>query len=393
MINKISNTVLVKALSVKLTGSGKPKAVPSINSLVNVEVIEKLKNGYKILVNGSLFQSKLPGKMNVGDIILAKVISHSPFTITVDSFTVSAAIDGELLSVMLSRLEIKESDLSKQVLKNVLKGKKLVHKSRIKRLIEYLADSEIKADDLLIGLLINLLWSENDSEIEKTLKSVKPIIDVSFEELCGAILSEVEEMQKYSSYPVVQMINREFIFNSSFGKSKTALHSVHDKSKTFIRIVNDSSWKDAELELADKLNALKKLMIKYALQKSLYAAFGIYPEFVIVKTDEEFALVILNYSRRNDEKGEVLFGTSSAMHKSGLGDFAVSCFSGADKVTGEIEVDYSNFRLAQSKIKRLNEKIERSLGVVSSLKVTLKEVFKDITPGRTDTLETINAIV
>ncbi len=393
MINKISNTVIVKAASVKINGSGKPKAVPPINSLVTVEVIEKLKSGYKILVNGSLFQSKLPGKMNVGDLLLAKVINHSPFTITVDSFTPSAAIDNDLLSVMLARLEIKETALSKQVLKNVLKGKKLIHKSRIKKLVEYLADSEIKADDLLIGLLINLLWNEDEPELDETLKAVKPIIDMPFEDLCDAILKEIEEMQKYSSYPVVQKINEMFVFNSSFGKTKTALQSVHDKSKAFIGIVNDPSWKDAEVALADRLNALKKLMIKYALQKSLYARFGIHPEFVIVKTDEEYALVILNYSRRNDEKGEVLFGTSSVMHKSGLGDFAVSYFSGVDKVTGEIEVDYSNFRLAQSKIQRLNDKIERSLGVISSLKVTLKEAFRNITPGRADGLETINAIV
>jgi len=203
----------------------------------------------------------------------------------------------------------------------------------------------------------------------------------------------VEDMQKYSSYPIVQKINEEFIFNPSFGKSKTALHSVHDKSKTFIRLTKDSSWQDAELELSDKLNALKKLMLKYSLQKSLYSRFGIYPEFVIVKTDEEFALVILNYSRRTDEKGEVIYGTSSLIHKSGLGDFAVNYFSGIDKVAGEIEADYSNLRLAQTKIENLNNKIERSLGVISSLKITLKEVFKDITPGRTDSLETINAIV
>ncbi|NOX18812.1 MAG: hypothetical protein GXO87_11095 [Chlorobi bacterium] len=393
MINKISNTVLVKAISVKLTGFGKPKAVPPINSLVNVEVIEKLKSGYKILVNGSLFQSKLPGKMNIGDIILAKVISHAPFTITVDSFTASAGIDNELLSVMLSRLEIKETALSKQVLKNVLKGKKLIHKERIKRLVEYLSDSDMKIDDLLIGLLINLLWSEDDSEAEKTLKEIKPVIDMPFEDLCNLILKEIEDMRKYSSYPAVQKINDEFVFNSSFGKSKTALHSVHDKTKAFIRLVNDPSWRDAELELSDKLNSLKKLMIKYTLQKSLYARFGIYPEFVIVKTEEEFALVILNYSRRSDEKGEVLYGTYSAMHKSGLGDFAASYFSGVDRVSGEIEVDRSNLRLAQSKIEKLNNKIEMSLGVISSIKITLKEVFKNITPGRTDTLETINAIV
>jgi len=85
MIKKFSNTVFVNTFDDE-SNKVFPQLYPSKNSIVNVQVLDKIGPVFKILVNGSLFQSKLPIELGINDEFLAKVISENPFILALNVF-------------------------------------------------------------------------------------------------------------------------------------------------------------------------------------------------------------------------------------------------------------------------------------------------------------------
>jgi len=392
MISKVSNTVISSSNSVKLVGVGKPKAVPPMNSLVNVNVIEKLQNGYKILVNGSLFQTKLPFKLHVGDSVLAKVINHTPFTVSMDSFMQTKNIDVNVISVMLSRLDIKETNLSKLVVKSVLGNKKILHKGKIKKLIEYIEEGDLKLDELQMGLLISMIWNHNDETIQESFQFFNNVFDISFEELCKTILITVESLYTQKGDPTIDDLLNIMVFNPANLRDKKSIISVRDKSKSFLDFFENLDFAQLNYSSNLEIRRLKSLMLKYILQKSLFNKFNTYPEFVIIEEHDVLALTIITYDRLHNSSGEILYKTSLMLHKNGLGDFGIHCYLGVDKLTGEISVDFNNLRKVDNNIEKLNNKVTNVLNIFSDIRVVLKEVFKNIHPDKTEQLKTINAI-
>jgi hypothetical protein len=392
MISRISNIIVTNSTNVTLNSTGKPKAVPPLNSLVMVRIIEKTNGMYKILVNGSLFQTKIPFKLNIGDQLLAKVINHSPFTISMDSFLQSKNIDQNLISVLLARLDLKETENSKLVLKALLNNKKILLKRKINRFLEFIEEADGILDDLQLGLLINMIWSENEETSSFLLDSFNSVFDVSFEELCKAILTTIENLNTNKRSHIINEVLNLFVFDPAALNTKQSILPVRDKSRPFMEMMDKVNMDNLDFFSTFELKRLKSLMLKYILQKSLFHRYNTYPEFVIVKDGEVLTLTLIRYERLFNNNGEMLFKTSFGMHKNGIGDFIINYYLSVDKLTGEISVDYENLRLGESFIEFLNEEISKTLGVVSNLRIVLSEIFKNIHPEVEEKLNSINAI-
>jgi len=393
MIKKVSNSVLTKSSNVTLTGSGKPKSVPAINSLVLVSVVGREGRSYRILVNGSLFQTTLPFLLESGEEFLAKVLMHKPFTLAVDSFTSTKEIDQSVLSIMLARLGVDESELSKKILKAVIKSKKALVKSKLKRVVEYLNYQNIYYDEIQIALLLNIVWSIGKENYEEFITSFSRIFDISFEELSKAILASLERLNSIDNRDtIVNKFNETLIFQSEDPTAKSNISAVVDKSKSFIELSQmiDSSNNFGMPEA--ELNVMQALMLKYIIQKSMFNMFRTFPEFIIVNSNNVLEIIIVRYDKLQNSNGELLHKISSEFHINNLGDFGFRSYLSNTKLNGDVILDIKNIKQAESKINLFNDKLSESLKVDSAVRVLLKGKYKNISQNHFDGISAINAI-
>ena len=393
MIKKVSNSVLTKSSNVTLTGGGKPKSVPAINSLVLVTVVGREGRSYRILVNGSLFQTTLPFLLEAGEEFLAKVLMHKPFTLAVDSFTSTKEIDQSVLSIMLARLGVEESELSKKILKAVIKSKKALVKSKLKRLVEYLNYQNIYYDEIQIALLLNVVWSTGKENYEDIISSFSRIFDISFEELSKAILALLERLNSIDSRnTIVNKFNETLIYQSENPNAKSNISAVTDKSKGFIELSQMIDASNNFGMLGTELNVMQALMLKYIMQKSMFNMFRTFPEFIIVNSNDMLEIIIVRYDKLESSKGELLHKISSEFHINTLGDFGFRSYLSDTKLNGDVILDIKNMKHAESKINLFNEQLSDSLKIDSAVRISLKGKYKNISQNHFDGISTINAI-
>ena len=97
--------------------------MPEENSLVLVKVLEKLNGSYKLLVDGSVFQSSLPFVVGGEEEFLAKVISLQPFTLQADGLAALKHGMPGALSVLLQKLGLPETLEVKLLVETLLRKK------------------------------------------------------------------------------------------------------------------------------------------------------------------------------------------------------------------------------------------------------------------------------
>ncbi len=393
MIKKVSNRAIVKGRNVILTGGGKAKSVPSINSLVTVSVAGKEGKTYRILVNGSLFQTQLPFFAERGEKFLAKVLKHKPFSLGLDSLTASEEANQSVLSAMLSGIGIEENDISVRILKAAIKSKKALVKSKLKRVINYLVSENGNYDEIQINLLLNIVWSLGEESSNDFLSSFSKIFDVSFEELSRAIMSSLESLNLLDAEnEIVKRLNDTLIYKLDNSNSQSNILAVTDKSKNFVNISKTIDAYENYGRLKSELNLMQTLMLKYVLQKSMFNMFMTFPEFIIVDSDRTMEMIIVRYDKLQRSTGELLYKISSDFHSDALGDFSFLSYLTNTKLNGDLAMDYENLKLAESRLDLFNNELSNLLKVESSIRLSPKEKFKSIRRNHQNRISSINTI-
>lgn len=397
MINNVSHTILTSTSGVKLSGSAMPKIVPPVNSMVNVNILDKLGSAYKILVDGSVFQTKLPFLAEIGDQILARVLNHKPFTLGVDNFALHKSIDNASLSAILLKLGLVDSEISKSVLKKVISGNKPLVKSKLKNLIEYLEENGLLFDELQLASLVNIFWSQSQEDSAQLLGSFDKIFDISFEELANSIYGYVETINSFAPSEIItERINSVVIFDPTKNSSRINIAAIKDKSKEFVYLVKlleeTENLGRIPYSISSSLESLKVLMLKYVLQKSLFNRYDTHPEFTIVKDNDSLELVIYKYDRFNIDGGELSYNISTLIHRNGVGEFVFNAYSTFDKITGDIVVSHNLLKIVHEQLLELNEKISKDYGIYSGIKVVPKDIYDNVSNDRPLNIKSIDTV-
>ena len=393
MIKGIVNNVIVKSSNVTLTGGVKPKSVPAINSLVVVSIAGKAGKVYRILVNGSLFQSQLPFLAESGEKFLAKVIKHKPFSIALDNLTAEEEMGPNVISVMLSKIGIEENEISRKILKEAIKNKKPLVKSKLKKVIDYLVSQNGNYDEIQIGLLLNIIWSLGEEISRDFISSFELIFDLSFEELSQAILTSLEKLNLLEAEnEIVKKLNKILIYQVGTKNFHSNIFAVTDKSKKFVEISKMIDDCDIYGQLKAELNIMQTLMLKYILQKSIFNMFMTFPEFIIVNSGRILETIIVRYDKLKSTNGELLYKISSDFHATDLGDFNFLSYLSNMKLNGDLAMDYKNLKRAESRIEAFNFELSNLLKVDSTIRLSPIENFKSIRKTHQNGINSVNAI-
>jgi hypothetical protein len=364
MINNISNNIIIKAVQ---TGSGKSglnSGSPAKGSFQSLQILDKLNGNYRLLINGKVFQSKLPVNVGKGELMLAKVINQQPLTLSLDNLLNGKMFDGALLSNLLNKLNIKETDLSKNLLQRLVLEKKPVIKSKYKRLLEYLDDTPNNFDDLQVGLMIEMLWQDKEPPYTEYEQMFDEIFDLSFFELSELIYKTLLSInEKYSEKIIVQEMNSGLILhldseNEEFAKLK-------DKSNLFTYFLNKINSPESYVSSETDFKVISDLFLKYILQKSVYMRFGFHPEFAIISEGGKTEFIVY----KTEKSAQVNSGnTLRTAYNSDLQDsdkLKINTVLVENKITGEAVVKPEKVNKLTEVFNRLNSLITKEIGIDS----------------------------
>ncbi len=372
MINNISNIVQTQKIGeIKLQPVRLPKSLPQTGSFVKIEVLEKLKGNYKILVNGNLFQSRLPVSTKVGDILFAQVISGNPFTLSLDSFLAGKLGEAGIIAAVFSKLGLRKTAFADKFMARLLKLKKPLSKEKIKNALDFIETSDIRLDELQTAFLIAYFWDENGETFSQKKSIYRRVFDLNFNELIEAIYEKIVSLSgKNLEMSFYSVLKEKMIFehenfadsrnvNAIFGKVKNAIE-LADFLEKYRRkpFVTES--------VAKELDLLKELLIKYVLQKSMLNKYGLYADFVITLAAEGLHLWRFEFVKVYNSKNEPIYKLESAVLTRSNELIDAKIFISETKIQGEIRTE--NKMAIKESVKRLNETLARKLAVDAGIR-------------------------
>ncbi len=375
MIESVVNSVKVEQGLIQLKSSSGFKNMPAVNSTVLVSVLDKIGPNYKLLISGSVYQSNLPIVPEKGEEFLARVMSQQPLTLGLDNFGKLNQTDNQGMSLLLSKLNIAETALTKSLIEKVISLKRPLLKSKVNRLIELIENMDIKIDDVQMQLLISIVWNLSNDNLSSTKNVFESVFDITFEELSKMIFSLVEKSNSLNlSENFYDLLNNKIILDSSTLESQSKISSVKDKSEEFLSVIQYIS---ANIDLYNHnksvmalFDDLKTYMLKYIIQKAFYGKFNLYPEFVIVKKDKSLELVNYRIEKKQENNFKVI-SKINHLHDESL--FLQGVYSN-DKFIGEVIVDNKIKKVVDACLTGLNNKITKFLKIASDIKSKMKSV-------------------
>jgi hypothetical protein len=271
--------------------------LPAENSLVLVQVLERLNGSFRLLVDGSVFQAQLPFTPGDQEQFLARVLSVKPLVLQADSFMNPKMITSALLSTLLQKLGIKENAESRQILEILLKRKRPVAKSKFEALAGSV-DGKTKLDDIQAALLAGLYFATDQemvgfrSEAKRLFKdSILTLIDKIFHLVSAGLSASGDAIVRPALYAT-------FIEHSAqqIQSSRKLFDLVHHLSR-FAKSRGIYSIDEATVRAKE----LAVLLTEYLVQKSVYNRFGVYPDFIISEHADGYTLSVFNHSVDNAE--------------------------------------------------------------------------------------------
>ena len=363
MIEKTTNITPGKMTGTAQIGTTKEAAPLQKGMLVNVEALERIGKQYKILINGKLYQSNLPVQMKKGEEFTARVASVNPMVLTLTEFEANDAAQLKALSILLG---LEKSGSKNSLLEKVIASKKVLSKKKMRQLIDIVEHYKNEIDELQLSLLIHLIWSENETDPQLFDDDFKKVFDVSFKELCNQIFEQVKTLIELKiPAPILQKINHTMIYDLD---KPEKINTLKDKSKGFIELISfvNAVAGSADLPFIEinELKKIRKLLLKYILQKAVYASAGLYPDFTIVNYNHPYSLVYFMFMA-NGDMPEVTKLISEFELKN-LGEVKLNSFFVNNEFKGKIEIE-KNPVFMEGEIKLLNRILKKDLNIDSGL--------------------------
>lgn len=359
MIGQVINVTGIQLNSLKATDAGAtPKLLPAENSLVEVSVLDKSNGNYKLLIEGSVFQSKLPVSLNTGEALLAKVISVNPFTLSLDKiFTAKMLTEGNL-ALVLSKLGIAETEASSKVLKAFLKEEKPLVKSKLKKVIEMLEHEDVKLSEEMLSLFIQMIHMD-EGRGSFSNKSFVKVFQYPLETLSGEILDSVKRLNKMGIPEEVLLgINKALVLD---GESFSALE-VKEKSQCKAGDMLDELNRAGNIgeKARQEISGLREILIRFNMLRACYMKAGVYPGFILINTGDEIEMAEYRLESEPDGKGQKSYRIKLDMNPGLLGKVAVKGFLSGQNISAA-------FGASDVAVKELEEEKESLLMALGRL--------------------------
>lgn len=356
-VNQITSLVN-NNITLKLTGN--VAALPKVNSIVFLEVIEKKGDNFRILINGKVFQSKLPFKVGEGEQLFAKVLSKEPFTLVINDFGKQTMANQAFISTVIANFDLKDNDFNKSLIDKIVSSKKVLSKSKLKRIVEYFEATGQKVDDLQLSLLVQIFWSfEKEQETLKN-EELSKFLKTSFDDLAANIkflLIELNDL--YPDELITTELNSIFLYRIPFSENR-----IIDRDKKvyeLMELINSNQYSNSLIN-PDKLSELKQALLLYIIQKSLYNYYNFFPDFLITKINYNYDIVIYFIQPRSNKLGILSFETNYSI-KSGSNKIGFEGVLSHDSIKFNVYTESSQITKLSYKLKNWDAKLVNDLQV------------------------------
>lgn len=304
-----------------------PKLLPAENSVVEVSVLEKSNGNYKLLIEGNVFQAKLPVSVNAGETLIAKVTGLNPFTLSLDRIFSAKMLNESSIALVLSKLGITETEISSKVLKAFLKEEKPVVKSKLKKIIELLEKEDIKLDEQQLSLFIQMILT-GDSRGSFLNKSFAKLFQYPVETLAEDILSSVKRLNSMGLPDgVISRINRALVLEMPQSEKLSAIELKEKSSARIEDLLSESGEMEILSEnIKQELAGLKETLVRFNMLRACYARTGVYPGFIIIKSGDELEMAGYRLEDDMNEAGQKSYKIKLEMNPALLGKVTINGF-------------------------------------------------------------------
>lgn len=378
MIKKISNTVFVNTFDDE-SNDVFPQLYPSKNLIVNVRVLDKIGPVFKILVNGSLFQSKLPIGLGINDEFLAKVISENPFILALNVFDENESGLLFITEFLLSEIKFELTESIKKALLIILENKKALIKKKLKKLINQLKNINRELNEIEIGLLINLIWESNEDYSEELFGKKDNVFNISFEKLAESIYETFIDLQNEKiPQDIKNLLNSTLVLNLDEQDKVTQSFVLSNKSNRFLKIIKLIDFYN---EVRDPYHRtavnLETLLLKYILQKAVYGKFNIQPEFAILKKETNYELLIFTVEQIDNKlnKNSIRITCNTIIET--FGNIFWELYLTSDSINGEISIRPEVKEQCEIRIQNFNQGVNQLLKMFSSIEIKNAKNYPD----------------
>lgn len=370
MLSKIKDIVFsTKNVPVRI--KNQTKLLPLKGSLVEMKVLDKIGNNHKLLINGSVFQAKLPVNFEIGEELFGKVQHHQPLTLVIDDLLSAKQLTPQMLSTLIAKMDLKNISQTKDIISKLLGAKKPLAKSKIKRLLEFIELNDLKNNDLLYGLIIQMIWSSGNDNYNEMRENYNSLFDQTYEELVQAIFESVKAINSTSQNNLLtETVNKYLVFDFEKFAGNPNFTIPEKKILHELILFLENHIRTTSLINPGELENLLKLLVKYTLQISVYNYYGLFPDFVILKNKNAYQAVTYRFEKKAAQDGTLSFQIFYSPEETK--EFAFRGIYTVHKIYGELIIEKANLQKYTRLTKDLNDKIEKELDIQSTIYPALR---------------------
>ena len=273
---------------------------PAENTIVAVKVLEKINDTFKLLVDGSVFQAKLPVLIGDQETFLAKVVGRNPLTLQADGLFMGKNLTQNILANVLQKMGLKDSELNKDLMETLLRRKKPVIKSKFDAL-QNLLSTEKRPDELQAALLLGLYFAP-PVEIAGFKNEAKRLFEESIQTIIEKIFHLITIIVDNSgkSHFLKDAVIQTFLVRNTLqiNPSRRIIDVVKYLGDQCKHYRFDAGGD--EISMARELNIL---LTEYLLHKSVYQRFGVFIDFSVNRIAGKFTLSLFQHTKEiSDDK-------------------------------------------------------------------------------------------
>lgn len=359
-INKIENIsgVLLKPV----TTSQGTRALPVLNSLVDIKILEVSVNNVRMLIDGKVFVSKFPGLAQRNENFIARVINLNPFTLSLNLAGSKAILNEAEIIALLTKLNIPDTPLSRKIIRSLISEKKPVEKSRLEELIDHLNKNDIDPDE---QQLMIILRASGNSDFKQFINETDNwVFKNSVEDIAGEIFNSVcFLMNSNLTADILSAIKESLVLDpettqdlSGFILSKRGTQ-FEDLIKTLASFNADLISEEA---VRKEFIKLKENISRYRTLQNIYYEAGIFPGIIIMKYQGTYELIQYGFQKEQKQL-DTLYKIKIDAAPENLGEIKINSFVGSGSLFVDFHTSNNTIEYLRSTEKELSESVRKNL--------------------------------
>ncbi|MFZ1292269.1 MAG: hypothetical protein WAR79_19395 [Melioribacteraceae bacterium] len=289
MKNTLKNMIDFESLTRVRNSVNAEIFLPEKNNLVSLIPLEYFGHSVKVLIDGKIFIAEFDEKIPLKAELVAFIVEKSPVTLSLNLTQLLSKNKNYLLEQICEKLKIPNTDRNKDLLVKIIQEEKPIIKSKFLQL--EIITQKIKAKDLELSLLINLIWKYSEKDIPLILDLYENLFSISFSSTCKYLFNSIKNLLlNQEDVYLLNEVNANLIYDTK-RENTIALQNKSEILFNLIKYLNDGDYSSKEVDEFIKFSSI------YILQKSVFKDYDYYPDFVVIKRGNGFSFIKYNFKK------------------------------------------------------------------------------------------------